>query len=316
MRIRLFQQVGRTAQRHHHLGETLGSRTVVQASLQLGARFGFIGRQLAQHQHLGAQRHRHFVQACRARFTGQVIHRAAYFQRVAGVWRQRFVHVGQNGRRRHAGAVADLDDAVRQLHRFIVGRHEGAAADLDVHDQRVQASRQFLRQDGAGNHGDRFHGRGHVAHAVEDLVRRRQRGSLADDGHADFLDHFTEQFIARHRGVARDGVELVERAAGVPQAAARDHRYEAAAGSDHRTEQQRHYVAHAAGGMLVEHRARQVERAPVQHFTGIAHRQRKRHALVHAHVVEVDRHRQRGDLAFGDPTGSNAANEELDLLRA
>jgi hypothetical protein len=66
--------------------------------------------------------------------------------------------------------------------------------------------------------------------------------------------------------------------------------------------------------VLVDHRAVQVERAPVQHFAGVAHGQGEGHAFVHGHVVEVDRHRQCGDLAFGHAAGGNAADEELDLF--
>ena len=48
---------------------------------------------------------------------------------------------------------------------------------------------------------------------------------------------------------------IVPRKAGVAQAAARDHRHEAAAGRDHRSQHQRDHVADAAGRMLVDHGA-------------------------------------------------------------
>jgi hypothetical protein len=118
----------------------------------------------------------------------------------------------------------------------------------------------------------------------------------------------------RHGGVAGDRIEFVERAAGVAQAAARDHRHEAAAGRDHRAEHQRDDVADAAGRVLVDHGAGQVQRFPFQDLAGIAHGQGEGDAFVHIHVVEIDRHRQRGDLAFGDVTVGDAAHEELDLV--
>ena len=57
--------------------------------------------------------------------------------------------------------------------------------------------------------------------------------------------------------VARDRLELVERAARVPEPAPGDHRHGRAARGDDRREQQAHLVAHAAGRVLVEHRAGQ-----------------------------------------------------------
>src|SRR5471032_2016284 len=59
--------------------------------------------------------------------------------------------------------------------------------------------------------------------------------------------------------------------------------------------------------MLVENRARQVERTPLQHLARVALRERERHAFVDAHVIEIHGHREGSDLslshaAFGDAT--------------
>ena len=51
---------------------------------------------------------------------------------------------------------------------------------------------------------------------------------------------------------AGDGFELVERAAGVSEAAAADHGNGQAARSDDRSEDERSFVADAAGGVLVD----------------------------------------------------------------
>ena len=58
--------------------------------------------------------------------------------------------------------------------------------------------------------------------------------------------------------VAGDGVELVERAAGVAEAAAGDHRHEGAAGGERRGEHEADVVADAAGRVLVDHRPGEV----------------------------------------------------------
>ena len=69
---------------------------------------------------------------------------------------------------------------------------------------------------------------------VEPPVGGREVGGLADDGAADLAHDAAEGVDVGLRDVAGDGVELVERAAGVAEAAAGDHRHEAAAGGDRR----------------------------------------------------------------------------------
>ena len=69
---------------------------------------------------------------------------------------------------------------------------------------------------------------------------------------------------------AGDGLEFVERAAGVAEAAAADHRHRDARGGRQRSEHQRSLVAHAAGGMLVDFSCGQ--RREVEHFAGAQHR--------------------------------------------
>ena len=59
--------------------------------------------------------------------------------------------------------------------------------------------------------------------------------------------------VAGTRRVAGDAVELVQRPAGVAEAAAGDHRHRRAARGEDRGEHQRHLVADAAGRVLVEH---------------------------------------------------------------
>ena len=111
----------------------------------------------------------------------------------------------------------------------------------------------------------------------------------------------------RRRAVAGDGVELVEGAAGVAEAAAGDHRHVAAAGGDSQRQQQRDGVADAAGRVLVEDGAGQ--RGPVEHGAGIAHGERHGDALVEAELAEVDRHGEGGDLALADRAVGDAADE-------
>ncbi len=114
------------------------------------------------------------------------------------------------------------------------------------------------------------------------------------------------------RPVAGDRIELVERAAGVAEAAAGDHRHDAAAGGDDRREHQRDVVADAAGRMLVDDRPLGVR--PGEHVAGIAHRQRQRDALVHAHAAEEDGHGEGRHLPFADAAVGQPLDQEGDLI--
>jgi hypothetical protein len=71
-------------------------------------------------------------------------------------------------------------------------------------------------------------------------------------------------------GEAGDRLELVERAARVAEAAARDHRHGHAAGRDERREADRDLVADAAGRVLVDlHAGHERE---IEHVARVAHR--------------------------------------------
>ena len=152
----------------------------------------------------------------------------------------------------------------------------------------LQAGGELLRQDRGGDQRHGFDRRGDVADRIEALVGRRQIGGLADDGAAGCEHHLAKQRIVGLADIAGDRIHLVERAAGVAEAAARDHRHIGAAGCDDRRQHQRDIVADAAGRMLVGDRTGQIR--PVEHVAGIAHGQRQRDRLVAAHAVEEDRH--------------------------
>ena len=138
---------------------------------------------------------------------------------------------------------------------------------------------------------------------VEAAVGGGDVGGLADDGAADVRDHAAEGLGVGLRGVAGDGVELVERAAGVAEAAAGDHRDEGAAGGERRGEDEAHVVADAAGRVLVDDRAGEV---PFQDRAAVAHGEGQGDALVGVHAAEEDGHGEGGDLALGDGAGGEA----------
>ena len=68
--------------------------------------------------------------------------------------------------------------------------------------------------------------------------------------------------------------------------------------------------------MLVEYRPRQVEISPVEHQARAREAQGQSDALGHRHAAEEHRHREGGNLALGQAAVMDAANDEVDLLRA
>ena len=199
-----------------------------------------------------------------APFAGEKGDRIGDLDRIAGGARERLVHVGDERDRRQAGADRDRGEPAREVARAFEARHEGARAGLDVHDEALQPGGELLGQDRGGDQRDRFDGGGHVADRIEPLVGGREILGLADDRAAGLGDRAPEQREIGLGDIAGDGIELVERAAGMAEAAARDHRHKGAAGGEHGGEHQADIVADAAGRMLVEDRAGQRGAAPVE----------------------------------------------------
>jgi hypothetical protein len=264
------------------------------------------------HQHLGAEGQSDCVEARLPARAGQVIERVGHFERVAGGAGERRVHVGDQRGGAQAGPLGHRDDALGQRPGLVEPGHEGAGALLDVHHQALEPGGQLLRQDRRGDQVEGFDRAGNIADRVEAPVGRGQLGGLADDRTADLTDDPAEGVEPRGGVVARDAGELVERPAGMAEAAAGDHRHEAAAGRHHRGERQAHRVADAAGGMLVENRARQV---PGEHPAGFRHRPGQRHALGQREAAEEHRHGEGRRLPLPDRAVGEAADEGRDLLR-
>jgi len=115
-----------------------------------------------------------------------------------------------------------------------------------------------------------------VAHGVEDAVGGDQLRRLADHSSVRFaqdLGHADEAELGVEAG---DGFQFVERAAGVAEAASGDHwhgdarRHFKPGCSDDRRDEQRAFIADAAGGVLVDREG--VQAARVEGFAGVAHR--------------------------------------------
>ena len=107
---------------------------------------------------------------------------------------------------------------------------------------------------------------GDVAQGVEPAVGRRHTVGLPHQADAE-LTHLPDEVIDRDvHPEAGDRLELVQRAARVPEAAPGDHRHEAAAGRDQRCEHEADLVADAAGRVFVDDRPGQPRARPVEHL--------------------------------------------------
>jgi hypothetical protein len=188
---------------------------------------------------------------------------------------------------------------------------EGAAADLHVQHQALQPGGQLLGQDAGGDQRHRFDRGRHVANGVQPPVGRRQVGRRADDGAAAVAQRVAQPGITGVDGVARQRLQLVQRAAGVAQATPADHRHPGAAGGQHRCQHQADTVAHAAGAVLVQHRAGGV--GPGQHPAAVAHGGRQGHGFVHRHAAQHDGHGHRAGLGVAEAAVDQALDEALDL---
>ena len=204
-----LHKIGRATETSHHATEDLGRLAVIQHRLQLGAGIALVAGKTRGDQHLGTQRHGHFVDARVAIFTGQVAHRFTHFHRVTGAGGQHLVHIGQERRGAATGTVGHGHNALGQLFGGFEGRHKGAGAHFHIHHQRFEPGGELLGEDGAGDHGDRFDGGSDVTYCIDTLVGRGEIASLADDGDTRLFHHFQETIVVDRGLVAGNGIQFV-----------------------------------------------------------------------------------------------------------
>ena len=157
---------------------------------------------------------------------------------------------------------ASADERIGQRARVVLARHERAAAGLHVEHERIDALGDLLAQDRGADQRQALDGRRHVAQRIQRAVGRRHLVGLADERASEIGDLRTE-LVEREPGPeAADAFELVERAARVPEPAARHHRHRHAERSDDGRDDQRGLVADTAGAVLVDldARARRTDR--------------------------------------------------------
>ena len=141
------------------------------------------------------------------------------------------------------GVPAELEHRLGEHARVVERLHEGAVADLDVEHDRVRAARDLLRHDRRRDQRHDVDRRRHVAEPVELLVGRDEIVGLADDREPDVPHLLDERVHGEVDGEPGNRLELVERAAGVPEPAPAHLPDRDAAGRDDRADRDRRLVA-------------------------------------------------------------------------
>ena len=194
--------------------------------------------------------------------------------------------------------LAQGDHRLGELAGLVLAFHERAGADLDVEDERAGSLGDLLGHDRAGDERDGLDRPGDVAQRVEPAVRRSQAGPGGADDAADAGQHGERLGRGQPGAETGDRLELVQGAAGVPEATPGQLWHGGAAGRDQGREDQADLVAHPPGRVLVHGRlgdAGQVEPIP-----GGDHGRGPGPELRAVQPAEEDRHQQRGHLLVGD----------------
>ena len=166
---------------------------------------------------------------------------------------QRRVHRGDERLGAHAVRGADRHQRSRQRSR--IGRSSFMNAPLPHLTSSTRAllpSASFLLITDAEISGMLSIVRGDVAQRVELLVGGGDVGGLADEAAAHLAQGGAELVQGQRHAEPGNRLELVERAAGVPEPAARHLRHDDAAGGGQRRQHDRHLVADAAGAVLAD----------------------------------------------------------------
>ena len=301
------------ALRRDHFLQLFKPRAALQRPLHAHLAVFHIPGDPRRDEHPAAQLQRHGQQVA-ARASGEDVDGLLDLQRVAHVRAQRLLHARHQREDRLARLRADIDHGLRQRDGILQRVHQRAAAGLHIQHNCARAARQLLGYDARGDQRDAVHRAGHVAQRVKRLIRRAEVVRLADDRAADFL-HLPHKARLRllHRA-AGDALQLIQRAARVPEAAAGNLRDLRAAGRRQRHEHQRRRIAHAAGGMFIH--ANAVDGGQINHAAGMHHFHRQAGRLLRVHAPPANRHQQRRKLVIRDGSRRRALREKANFLRA
>ena len=136
---------------------------------------------------------------------------------------------------------------------------------------RTSASRpdgELLRHDRRGDQRNGLHGSGGIAEGIKLPIGRRDLVGLADESQTEFCKLRAEFVDGQVRAKPGNGFEFIQRAAGVAQSAAGNHRDDHACRCSNRSRNQTGLVADAAGGVLIDLDAGYQREDPPPHRNG------------------------------------------------
>src|SRR6266478_4740042 len=234
------------------------------------------------------------------------------FIRMPGHAPQRLIHIGNQGHDFFAHALPRFDHDFGKPNRIFLLLHEGPGARFHIKDQRVNALGKLLAHDGSANQADIFDRGSDVPERINFFVGGSNLRGLPDQAHAAFAED-AAQFLERQIHVeARNRFQLVERAAGVAEAAPADHRDGKPARRHNGRKNQRSLVANPTSGVLVHFLAGNF--GMVEDFSGVQHRFSERRELRAVHAANPHGHQPRGHLVVGYFAASVAGNQKIDFF--
>ena len=153
----------------------------------------------------------------------------------------------------------------------------------------------------------------HVAEPVQELVGRYEVTGLPDDRETDVADLRDELVQSELGPVPRDRLELVERPAGMSEAAAAHLSERDAARCDDRPDGERRLVTDAACRMLVDDLAPELG-TEVDRLAAANHRVGEHVGLARREPAEEHRHAERSHLVIGNLATGVAENQLRELV--
>ena len=227
------------------------------------------------------------------------------------------MHCGDQRTRAHPGIGTDPHHHAGQLLGIGAIGQESAGTELHIQHQRAGALGDLLAHDGRRDHRDRRDRPGDVPQRVERPVGGREVGAGGAD-HGAGVGQDAAHLVAVEVGPpAGDGLEFVQRAAGVAEPAPRQLRHGDVVGREKRREDQRDRIAHPAGRMLVDGRHRAAaagQPGQVQSAPRVNHRGGPSGDLPIIQPAEIDRHRERGHLLRSDLPAGERVDDPGDLI--
>ncbi len=171
---------------------------------------------------------------------------------------------------------------------------------------------QLLAHDGGADQRWALDRSRNVAQRIELLVRRSKFFGLSDHRATNFAEDAAEIVQFEVDVEAGNGLQFIQRTAGVPQSAPADHRHFDPARGHNRRDDQRSLVSHAAGGVLVHLAPRDLRK--VQHLARVEHRVGERGGLRTTQPAKHCGHQKRRHLIIGNFAAGITCDDEFNFI--